>query len=210
MVNRRTIRNLMLHRSFRLLLMLTLLWPCAGCPFNYPRLRAVEQRELPKAIAIAEQLGYTPDSQLVQVRHCAPSLVSLAVDCYLVIAYEVDRSSGDFSPLVAQLPFEQTLSYAGDGRELFQLLNHAYYRLPEEKTHPPLTINGNAGSLHQKELHTLPEFLKYEWRFHYTEEQSFEIGFYKTAPLEPHPILGERVVLGNIAVITFEIGVVLP
>lgn len=194
----------------RRLFILPLCLLCVGCLSPHPRLQAVEERELPKAITIAEQVGFTPEAQLAQVRQCAPSLVSMALNCYLVLAYEVDMTVDAFAALVEQVDMEKVESWQGDGRELFRFLNHTYYRLPNQEPHPPLMIRGNAGSLSNDQLQTLPEFREYGWRFRYTAEQWLEIALYETAPLEPHPMLGERVVAGNIAVVTLEMGVVVP
>ena len=190
----------------------TLLWivVCSSCLSAHPRLHIMEATELPKAIAVAEQMGYTPAAELVRVRHCAPNLISRALNCYLEVAYEVDMAVSDFSALVADLTFQRTGYSTGDGRELLQELNYAYYLLPEEEMHPPLMIDGNTGYISKEQPQVLPEFLKYYWDFWYSEERWLKIAFYETAPLANHPTLGERVVQGNIAVVTLEMGIVVP
>lgn len=187
-------------------LLLCILFLNSACKSGYPKLADVSKQEFPVVFSIAEQLGYTADDLLVQANLCTVSNLSfplspITTSCGIFVAFESELPLNEFDSLVAQLDFERTDTYKDEGTGLFEFLNLSDHITKYRR----LTVEDSEGQ-NLEEQETLPDIVEYGWHFNYSEKRFLIVEFYNTNSLEPHVALGDRIIVGNIAIVYILLG----
>jgi len=124
-----------------------------------------EKKQIEGVYTVAQQLGHTPQSHLVQTERCWDIFPS---HCGVFIHFSTDLTLDEFRARVDGLDFFEEWSGETNGHSIFSTINFGSDKL---------TVDGNGASNHL----VIKDPLAYQWRLVDSQSKNWVITFYGTA-----------------------------